>query len=123
MNRQLTAHSSLETLRKEAKRWLKSLRAQDPSAWERLRRTTPDAQSVPALRHVQHALAREYGCVNWAALKVEVSAIALAHGGREKLLAEFLEHSCLHYGTRPATGSWDRSYADEPSRWHYAARI
>jgi pimeloyl-ACP methyl ester carboxylesterase len=38
MNRQLTADSSLETLRKETKRRLKALRAQDPKARQRLRR-------------------------------------------------------------------------------------
>src|SRR6185295_2253850 len=31
--------------------------------------------------------------------------------------------SCIHYGTRPGTGQWDRTYFDDPSRWQYAARI
>jgi len=58
MNRQLMADSSPETLRKEAKRWLKALRAQDPKAHQRLRRSYPGAPPQPGLRDVQYALAR-----------------------------------------------------------------
>jgi uncharacterized protein len=43
--------------------------------------------------------------------------------GYDELVREFLEHSCLHYGVRPGTTQWDRSYYDNPSRWRYAARI
>jgi hypothetical protein len=53
MTRQLTARSNLETLRKEAKRWLKALRAQDSKALERLRRSYPGAPLQPGLRDVQ----------------------------------------------------------------------
>jgi len=46
-----------------------------------------------------------------------------AHSSHQQLVAEFLEHACLHYGTRPGTNVWDRHYSDEPSRWRYAASI
>jgi len=49
MPRKITEATSLDHLRKEAKRWLKA--------------------AEPALRHVQHALAIEYGHANWIALK------------------------------------------------------
>jgi ankyrin repeat protein len=123
MNRKLTARSSLENLRREAKRWLTALRANDSAALKRLRSAHPGASTPPGLRDVQHALAREYGLPNWAAFKDSLAEIALAHSSREKLIAEFLEHSCIHYGVRPSTGTWDRSYFDAPSRWQYAARI
>jgi hypothetical protein len=123
MNRKLTARSSLENLRKEAKRWLNALRASDADARQRLREAYPAAPAQPSLREVQHALAREYGLANWAAFKTSLDEIALATSSREKLVAEFLEHSCLHYGIRPATSKWDRAYGDAPSRWQYAARI
>jgi len=123
MNRTLTAESSLENLRKEAKRWLKAIRAGDAHALQRLRRAYPGAPEQPGLRDVQHALAREHGVDSWVALKIELSAIGLASAGRDKLLAEFLEHSCIHYGVRPASSTWDPAYRDEPSRWQYAARI
>jgi ankyrin repeat protein len=123
MNRKLTAKSSLEVLRKEAKRWLKAVRAGDAAALDRLRTAYPDARATPALRDVQHALAREHGVASWATLKTELAAIALDDGSRDKLLAAFLEHSCIHYGRRPATSTWDRTYVDTAERRRYAARI
>jgi hypothetical protein len=61
MSRTLTPDSSLETLKKEAKRWLKALRAGDAQARRRLIAATPAAPANPGLRDVQLALAREYG--------------------------------------------------------------
>ena len=58
-----------DNLRKEAKRWLKALRANDPDARARLTRAYPNAPAPPVLRDVQHALAREHGYDNWIALK------------------------------------------------------
>jgi len=80
MTRQLTAHSSLEALRKEAKRWLKALRAQDPTARERLRRSHPGAPLQPSLRDVQYALAREHGVDSWAALKAALAEMIRRDG-------------------------------------------
>ena len=57
--------STLENLRKSARRWLKALRADDADAHARLKRAHPDAPSNPALRDVQHALAREHGHTSW----------------------------------------------------------
>ena len=59
----------MESLRKEAKRWLKALRANDPDARARLERAYPNAPTAPVLRDVQHALAREHGYDNWMAMK------------------------------------------------------
>lgn len=77
--------SSIENLRKSAKRWLKALRAGDPAAFERLRRAYPEAAAEPHLREVQHALARERGCSGWRELKEK--AEAPAPGGLAALLA------------------------------------
>ena len=60
MTRQLTAHSSLETLRKEAKRWLKALGAHDLEAHERLRRSHPGAPLQPGLRDIRATAARRF---------------------------------------------------------------
>ena len=62
MPRQLTAASTLENLKKDAKRRLKALRAQRP--------TVPHT-----LRGVQLELAREYGCSGWPELKAKVAAM------------------------------------------------
>ena len=72
MSRRLTSRSSLETLKREAKRWLQAIRANDPDARARLSRATPDARSDPTLRDIQHALAREHGFAGWADLKREL---------------------------------------------------
>ena len=68
--------SSLDNLRKAARRWLKALRANDPDAHARLTRAMPAAPSQPVLRDVQHALAREHGHENWLDLTRAVTAPA-----------------------------------------------
>ena len=57
MTRRITPQTTLENLKKEAKRWLKALRANDPEARERF----ANGPAHPVLRDVQHALALEYG--------------------------------------------------------------
>ena len=69
MPRQITPATSLENLQKEAKRWLRELRAGDETAFARLRRAWPKAPASPVLRDVQHALSLEYGRTGWTALK------------------------------------------------------
>ena len=123
MNRKLTARTRLENLRKEAKRWLGALRRHEPKAQERLRRAYRDVPAEPGLRHVQYALAREYGVSNWATLKAALADVTVPDADRHELVAQFLEHACLHYGVRPGTAEWDRSYEDGHSRWRFAARI
>ena len=68
MPRQITPASSLDHLKKEAKRWLRDLRAEKAAARARFARAWPRGPSSPVLRDVQHALAREYGFRNWIAL-------------------------------------------------------
>lgn len=58
----------LESLKKQAKRWLKAIRAGDPDSIARFRRANPEAPSSPILRDVQHALARERGFDGWRSL-------------------------------------------------------
>jgi hypothetical protein len=74
MPRQITPSTSLSTLRKEAKRWLRELRHQDADARARLDRAYPSAPEVPVLRDVQHALAREFGLQDWVALRAALDA-------------------------------------------------
>ena len=59
MSRALPAHPNLEHLKKQAKDRLPGLRREDPSA---------------QLADAQHAVAREYGFLNWPALKAYVDA-------------------------------------------------
>jgi hypothetical protein len=68
MARTISPATSLDTLRKEAKRWLKALRTGDPDARLRFERAHPAAPATPVLRDVQHALAREHQLESWKAL-------------------------------------------------------
>src|SRR5262245_4556647 len=77
--------STLDNLRKAAKRWLKALRAGDAEAFARLRRAHPGAGANPGLRDVQHALAREHGHESWKALKDQAGQRALGASRHEGL--------------------------------------
>jgi uncharacterized protein len=72
--------STLDNLRREAKRWLRAIRAGDAEAIRRLHRAHAHAATLPGLRDVHQALAREHGYESWAALKtaLERSAVATA---------------------------------------------
>ncbi|MGH9373523.1 MAG: hypothetical protein ACRD15_18535 [Vicinamibacterales bacterium] len=69
MSRKITPATSLDNLRREAKRWLKALRAGDPDARARLEAAYPAAPDTPTLRDVQYALARQHQQENWIALE------------------------------------------------------
>lgn len=74
MDQGLARGRSLESLRKEAKRWLKAIQENDAGARARLDRALESAPAEPTLRDVQHALALEMGFAGWAALKRALTA-------------------------------------------------
>lgn len=76
MPRELTPHTTLDNLRREAKRWLKALRDGDPAARERFDHAYPKHTGTPVLRDVQHALAREYEAASWNELKLALQYTA-----------------------------------------------
>jgi Leucine Rich repeat len=63
-----TGGRGLESLRKQAKRWLKAIREGDALARARLARALERELSRPGLRDVQLGLARELGYAGWTAL-------------------------------------------------------
>ncbi len=81
-----TPSRSLESLKKEAKRWLAALESDQPEARQRFERALPNAPAHPALRDVQLALARENGFAGWAELK---RAIESSRAPQSMLLAEY----------------------------------
>ncbi|KRE16042.1 hypothetical protein ASE66_09725 [Bosea sp. Root483D1] len=121
--RELTPRSTLETIRRQAKRWLKEIEAGDTEALARFRKLIPNHAGAAKLREVQHALARDYGLANWAALKQELAAREAAARGRAALVALFLEKSVLRYGVRPGTQNWGTYEADRPARGALAQRL
>ena len=104
MTRQLTPKSSLDNLKREAKRWLHALRDGDPEARARLDRALPNAPASPSLRDVQHALAREFGFPGWTALKTKVAEHAPANAEHNERVAWFIQNACPdhHIRGRPA---------------------
>lgn len=120
MARSLSPNSSLDVLRNEAKRWLKAIAAGDLAALERYRRAVPDQTSVPRLRQVHHALAREYGFSSWAALKTDLEDRARTTADRVRLV---LEKSVNRYGTNPFTRKWGDYERDGAARGALAARL
>ncbi len=68
--------TTLDNLRKAAKRWLKSVRDGDADALARLRRAYPGAADPATLRDIQQALARERGHESWIALTRAVASAA-----------------------------------------------
>ncbi|MEP6732215.1 MAG: hypothetical protein ABJE10_16335 [bacterium] len=73
MSDELPRRRSLDSLKKEAKRWLDELRNNVDDARARFQRALPDAPATPTLRDVQHALAREQGFHGWTELKNRVA--------------------------------------------------
>ena len=75
MPRSRTPDLTLDSLKKEAKRWLKALRGHDAGRARAIRTGRPDrASKTPTLRDVQLALAREFGLPGWTALKQTLAA-------------------------------------------------
>lgn len=92
MPRTLTPKTSLDTLRKDAKRWLKAIRAGDAVAIARFNDNGATLSSDPGLRDVQHALALEFGCENWIALKTAIDDVALDRQSYADRLDTLLRH-------------------------------
>ena len=90
MSRPLAHNSTLESLKKEAKRWLKAWSAGDAEARQRLVRLWPKAPPEPGLRHIQHALALDHGFAGWTALKEALEDRALAKRSRAERAGEVL---------------------------------
>jgi hypothetical protein len=90
MRDELPSRRSLDSLKKEAKRWRDALRANDAGARARLQRALPNAPATPTLRDMQHALAREHGFAGWTALKHAVEeAFATDRDAGMKALTQY----------------------------------
>src|SRR6516225_1101244 len=103
MTRQLSAATTLDNLKKEAKRWLKDLRANNPEARARLLRAFPKAPAEPVLRDVQHAIAVEFGFSGWTALKGALenrSATSSASDSHAQLITRFFDYACPDHHVR-----------------------
>lgn len=120
VTRDLSLNTTLESLRKMAKRWKHDIEGGDALALARFRGVYPGGDGKPKLREVQHALAHEFGFASWAALKQEIGDRARTHAERVEL---FLEKGVHRYGTDPRTGKWGSYERDGDYRGQIAARL
>ena len=102
MPRHLTSDLTLEGLRKEAKRWLKALRAGDANARARLERAVPsNAPAAPTLRDLQFALAREFELPGWTTLKqMVIERASVAPALPAAIVSRFLDNACPDHHVR-----------------------
>jgi ankyrin repeat protein len=110
--------STLDNLRKAARRWLKALRANDARARARLNRAYPNAPAEPSLRDIQYALAREHGFSGWTALRDAVAHHAFVPHAPDnpehaQRVAWFLEQACPDWRVGGRSEHALRRYAAE----------
>lgn len=87
MSRDLPAKPNLEYLKKQAKNLLHDFQQKSPAAVERFRALNSPASISPRLSDAQHLVAREYGFLNWMALKEHVDSLVRILKPREQLSA------------------------------------
>ncbi|MBA3884501.1 MAG: hypothetical protein H0X67_02070 [Acidobacteria bacterium] len=109
---------TLDSYKKEAKRWRDALRSAEAAAWARLRAALPAAPRDPTLRDVQLALAREHGFSGWTALKQAVEQAA-RHTGAQALALYEEKAAALLEAYR--TGTLDALERHYRHTWHRRA--
>jgi hypothetical protein len=122
MPRRITPQTTLENLKKEAKRWLKQLRANDAEARARFDSAYPGAPADPVLRDVQHALALEHGLPGWTAFKQAAPEGGTKAAGDAARYERLAEDMVVVYATGDAAAlprinaHYGRSYTVEDLR-------
>jgi ankyrin repeat protein len=92
MSKTLTLKTRLESLKKQAKAWLKDTRAGDAASLARLTAAWPNAPAHPILRDIQHALALEYDQKDWISLKAALNDLAFDARSRAERVDAVLRH-------------------------------
>lgn len=114
MQRKLTNLTSLENLKREARRWLKALRENAAEARERFQQAYPNGPEIPVLRDVQHALAREHGQASWKDLRHALDrsgpAVAPSLDTRQAYQQAAEDFVQAFEGDEPAIGRLNRHY-------------
>ena len=104
MSRTITPDLTVDHVKKEAKRWLKEIRANDASALARFARALPNAPPAQNLRAVQLALAREFGLDGWRTLKAKLAdratASVISDRPLDELVSLFLDNACPDHHVR-----------------------
>lgn len=111
--RPLAANANIESLKKQAKLLLRSLKSGDVSARVRVERYFSNIEDV-GLQDIQLVIAREHGFSSWAKLKTHFDRIDLYESPRDQLVDRFLSLATVSYFARiPA----------DPARFEAALRL
>lgn len=114
MNDERPRRRSLESLRKEAKRWLNALRSNVHEARARIERVLHTPPAEPTLRDVQHALALEQGYSGWGELKEQLESSG-ASSAEAVFENEFMAQALLDAYRTGTPDAMERHYA---YTWH-----
>ncbi len=96
----LPARRSLDHLKKQAKRLLKSVRAHDPDALKHVGPYFGDPSKI-SLQQAQLVIARDYGFSSWTKLKRHIDSDAGDEETTEQRANRFLDLACIHYAPDP----------------------
>ncbi|GES45017.1 hypothetical protein RsS62_42690 [Rhizobium dioscoreae] len=94
--RSLAVDATLDSLKKQAKSFLKAVQAGDTSARSRVMPYFADIASV-GLQDIQLVLAREFGFSSWAKLKAHLESSDRKHIPRDQLANRFLSLATVSY--------------------------
>ncbi len=97
--RALAANATLDSLKKQAKAFLKAVQAGDASALARVTPYFRDAAAV-GLQDIQLVLAREYGFSSWTKLKSHLEKPDVSGAARDQLANRFLSLATVSYFSR-----------------------
>lgn len=111
--RSLAVDATLDSLKKQAKSFLKAVQAGDVSAHSRIAPYFADAADV-GLQDIQLVLAREFGFSSWTKLKAHLESGDRRHAPRDQLANRFLSL---------ATVSYFANIPADPARFDQALRL
>jgi Leucine-rich repeat (LRR) protein len=116
MNDETPRKRSVESLKKEAKRWLAQLRANNGEARARFDRALTNPPTTPTLRDVQHALAREAGFDGWRDLTQSIGRVSI-----ETLTPTYFENAVRALYDAYMTGTPEAMEGHYRYTWHRRA--
>ena len=94
--RSLASTATLDSLKKQAKAFLKAVQSGDASARSRVAPYFPDS-AVVGLQDIQLVLAREFGFSSWTKLKAHLETGDRKHIPRDQLANQFLSLATVSY--------------------------
>ena len=101
---------NLTSLKKQAKKLLKSFKNGDQDSLELISQYFPRPENFKSLRDAQLVIARNYGYSGWTALKKFIESEQLKRMSPEQLANKFIDYACVAYGMGDSEGDFDKKY-------------